>query len=125
MRKFTPRINFKNWSDSNKRRVGKLIKEGLMTEIGLNKIESYIKTGKVDWPDEQRLSIPKIQETPSFMIKAFTENEPALNNFNTLSVSHQRNYILWITLAKKEQTHQKRLQESIKLLKRNQKLGLK
>jgi hypothetical protein len=37
-RKFTPRTDNLNWSDVNKRRVAKCIREGRMTEIGLAKI---------------------------------------------------------------------------------------
>ncbi len=34
-RKFTPRTNHENWSNSNKRRIAKLLREGRMTAIGL------------------------------------------------------------------------------------------
>src|SRR5512146_1433890 len=37
-RKYTPRTNTAKWSDLNKRRVAKLIREGRMTEAGLAKI---------------------------------------------------------------------------------------
>ncbi|MCP4552084.1 MAG: YdeI/OmpD-associated family protein [Bacteroidetes bacterium] len=59
------------------------------------------------------------------ILQAFKENEPALFNFKKLSATQQRNYILWITQAKKEETRQKRLLESIRLLEENQKFGLK
>src|SRR5262245_46769206 len=37
-RKFTPRTDTANWSELNKRRAEKCIREGRMTEVGLAKI---------------------------------------------------------------------------------------
>jgi len=37
-RKFTPRTDYENWSELNKRRVEKCIREGRMTAAGLAKI---------------------------------------------------------------------------------------
>jgi uncharacterized protein YdeI (YjbR/CyaY-like superfamily) len=47
------------------------------------------------------------------------------NNFNNLSSSHKRQYLGWITAAKKDETRQRRIKEAIGLLKENKKLGLK
>ena len=124
--KFTPRSNTKNWSDTNKIRVNKLIKEGRMTEAGLNKIDLYLKTGKIDWeviPKHKKIR-DEVQ-TPEFIIEFISKNEAALYHFNQLAPSHKRNYIAWITQAKKPETIKKRLAEAIKLLKKNKKLGLK
>ena len=49
VRKFTPRTDLSKWSDLNKKTVLSLIEKGKMTEIGLEKIDIYLKTGKVDW----------------------------------------------------------------------------
>jgi hypothetical protein len=46
-------------------------------------------------------------------------------NFNNLAPSHKRNYIGWISDAKREETRQRRLKEAMKLLAQNKKLGLK
>ena len=125
-RKFTPRTNTAKWSEINKKMVEVLINEGRMTEAGLKKIDSYLKTGKVEWEDER--IIPKKREEsviPEFILKAYSENEPAMGNFQKLSTSCKREYLLWITQAKREETILKRLKESIDLLKQNKKLGLK
>jgi len=126
VRKFTPRTNISNWSDVNKKIVMTLIKNGKMTEIGLNKIDIYLKTGKVDWElIEPKVNVIKKLELPEFFKEEFAKNEPALTNFNNLTQTNKRYYILWITSAKREATIQKRLKESIELLKQNKKLGLK
>ena len=125
-RKFTPRTNTAKWSEINKKMVEVLINEGRITEAGLKKIDSYLKTGKVEWEDER--IIPKKREEsviPEFILKAYSENEPALSYFEKLPPSCKREYLLWITQAKREETILKRLKESIDLLKQNKKLGLK
>jgi len=52
-------------------------------------------------------------------------NIQAWDNFNKLAFNHKRNYIGWIDSAKKEETRQIRLEEAIKLLEKNEKLGMK
>ncbi|MCX6236114.1 MAG: YdeI/OmpD-associated family protein [Bacteroidia bacterium] len=126
VRKFTPRTNIKKWSEVNKKKVVELINNGEMTEIGIQKIDSYLKAGKVEW----EITRAKEKETkefdiPGFIVENFAKNEPALINFNNLAPTYKRHYILWITNAKGEETIRKRLNESIELLKENKKLGLK
>lgn len=124
VRKFTPRTNTANWSVSNKNRVIKLIEEGKMTNIGLSKIDLFLTTGKVDWVFEK---VPKSKtlNIPEFIINELSKNEPASQNFNNLSPSYKRQYIDWITSAKRKETIEKRLNESVELLMANKKLYLK
>jgi uncharacterized protein YdeI (YjbR/CyaY-like superfamily) len=127
LRKFTPRTNISNWSDVNKKIVLSLIERGKMTEEGLRKIDVYLKTGKVDWQTEspKKVKVEKGFQIPDLMISEFAKNEPALINFNNLSQTNKRYFVLWISSAKREETFQKRVKESIELLKENRKLGLK
>lgn len=125
-RKITPRTDTQKWSELNKKKVIELIKEGKMTQAGLNKIDNYLKTGKVDWVINKSESRElKEIDIPDFIIEELAKNEPALINFNKLAPTYKRLYILWITNARKEETIQNRLKESIGLLKENKKLGLK
>lgn len=126
-RKFTPRKNITKWSDINKKLVMSLLENGSMTEAGLCKIDMYLETGKVNW-DIDKLTKGKDKnefEIPEFILMEFANNEPALTNFNKLAPSHKRNYIRWITEAKRDKTVYNRLQESVKLFMENKKLGLK
>jgi uncharacterized protein YdeI (YjbR/CyaY-like superfamily) len=118
-RKFTPRTNHQNWSESNKRRLAKLIAEGRMTEIGLAKVN--YSDAKV----QPRKPMPKTLPVPAFMEQALRKQKQAWDNFMSLAPSHQRSYVLWISMAKREETRTKRLQEAIQLLLKNEKLGLK
>jgi uncharacterized protein YdeI (YjbR/CyaY-like superfamily) len=127
VRKFTPRTNNAKWSELNKKIVTALINQGKMTEAGLKKIDIYIETGRVDWENKglRKERDKKEIAVPDFILKELAENEPALNNFNHLAPTYRQHYILWITQAKKEETIQSRLRESIELLIQNKKLGLK
>jgi uncharacterized protein YdeI (YjbR/CyaY-like superfamily) len=125
-RKITPRTNTQKWSELNKKKVLELIKEGKMTQAGLNKIDNYLKTGKVDWPiNKSEVKETKEIDIPDFITEELGRNEPALINFNKLATTYKRHYILWITNARKKETILNRLKESIGLLKENKKLGLK
>lgn len=42
--------------------------------------------------------------------------------WNTLSFSMQKKYVTWITLAKKEETRNKRINEAIEQLKNKEKI---
>ncbi len=98
-----------------------------MTEAGLKKIDIYLKTGGVDWEQEETNNDKELKEShiPDFILKAFGDNEPALTNFNNLAPTYKKHFILWITSAKRDETVTKRLKESTELLIKNKKLGLK
>jgi uncharacterized protein YdeI (YjbR/CyaY-like superfamily) len=127
VRKFTPRKDKSNWSDLNKSLVLSLLKKGKMTEAGLKKIDVYLSTGRVDWDPESLKKEEKKQPVPipDFILDTFRENQPALTHFNAMAPSHQRQYVLWITSAKREETIAARLREAADLLKQNMKPGLR
>lgn len=126
IQKFSPRKNNSNWSVVNKLKVLALIKQGKMTEIGLNKIDEYLKTGKLNWKLEELNKKKEDRvEIPAFIVNEFSNNEPALTNFNNLAKSYKKQYIGWISSAKREGTRLKRLSESVNLLKENKKLDMK
>jgi uncharacterized protein YdeI (YjbR/CyaY-like superfamily) len=118
-RKFTPRKLGSKWSELNKHLVAKLIKDGRMTEAGLAKVEFSIEEAPADRPKRAPLLLPD-------WLKAGLMTSPkAWENFSKLPASHQRNYSLWISDAKREETRQKRIQEAIGRLEKNERLGLK
>jgi uncharacterized protein YdeI (YjbR/CyaY-like superfamily) len=120
-RKFTPRKDKSVWSESNKKRVKKVIKDGRMTEYGLEKIKAAKKSGK--WYKNGPPDIPFTM--PSLFSQALKKNKKAKENFEKLSPSHRKHYIGWIATAKKKETVEGRIKESIKILERGKKLGLK
>ena len=120
-RKFTPRKENSKWSETNKMRVGRLIKSGRMTEIGLLKVEAAKQSGQWD-----KLYKPDISENiPKEFECALNQNVGAREYFETLAPSYRRQFIGWISVAKRPETREKRIQESISLLEKRRKLGMK
>jgi uncharacterized protein YdeI (YjbR/CyaY-like superfamily) len=118
-RKFTPRKAGSKWSELNKHLVAKLIREGRMTEAGLAKVDFPVSEAPTTRPKRPELPLPD-------WLKAGLMGSPkAWENFQKLPASHQRSYIVWIADAKKEETRQRRIQEAIGRLEKNERLGLK
>jgi uncharacterized protein YdeI (YjbR/CyaY-like superfamily) len=120
-RKFTPRKTKSSWSEANKKRARKMMRNGKMTEAGLTKVREAKKSG--EWfrtpPVRKELVIPP------YMKAALARNEKARENFNNLAKSYRRQYVGWISSAKREETRKRRLAEVIRLLEKNEKLGMK
>ena len=119
--KFTPRKLKSKWSPSNKTRVNKLIKVGRMTPAGQVKIDAAKANGMWNKSDRPVLSL----EIPLEFKKALDQNKKAKEYFNSLATSYKKQYIGWIVTAKKEETRKKRINESIALLEKGEKLGMK
>lgn len=120
-RKFTPRKPGSFWSALNKKRAGKMIRQGKMTRHGLAKIQAAKKSGI--WNKDPRPQIPL--EIPPEFAKALARNKKAKENFENLAPSYRRHYIGWIAFAKRPETKKRRIAESITLLKKGQKLGMR
>lgn len=120
-RKFMPRKNRSKWSESNKKRSEKMIREGRMTEAGMEKIEEAKRRG--EWFKSH--ARPKELVVPVYIEEALRENRKAQDNFNRMAISFKKMYVGWISSAKREETRMRRLDEAIGLLEQNKKLGLK
>jgi uncharacterized protein YdeI (YjbR/CyaY-like superfamily) len=120
-RKFTPRKDKSNWSELNKKRANKMIKEGRMTDAGLAKIQAARKSGLWEQTGRPRISF----DIPSEFAKALDNNKKAKENYDKLAPSYRKHYIGWIQAAKRDETKEKRIRESIFLLAKGKRLGLK
>lgn len=118
-RKFTPRTNTAKWSDTNRRRLGKVIREGRMTEAGMAKISDPEKILEVLPTSKEKFEIPMDIE------QAIQANPKAWETYNALSPSSRKKYLGWVLSAKKEETVGRRLKEVIELLEQNKPLGMK
>jgi uncharacterized protein YdeI (YjbR/CyaY-like superfamily) len=121
VRKFTPRRSGSRWSESNKRRAQKVTKEGRMTEHGLAKIEAAKASGLWDKTERPRISL----EMPEELQKALRKSRKARKLFEQLAPTYQRQFIIWVKIAKRKATRDKRVEESIALLEQGKKLGLR
>ena len=114
MQLFSPRKPKSIWAKTNKARVEKLIREGLMTLAGMKKIEAAKKDGSWDALNE----IDDLKMPADFQ-KALSGNKTALKNFNAFSDSSKKIILFWIKSAKQEITRQKRISETVKLAAKN------
>jgi uncharacterized protein YdeI (YjbR/CyaY-like superfamily) len=121
VRKFTPRKDKSRWSEANKRRANKMIKKGQMMEPGLSRIEDARRTG--EW--FQIRKAPRAVSLPAPFVSALSKSVRASKNFHKLAPTYKRQYVAWISSAKREETRAKRVAEAIKLLEKGEKLGMK
>jgi uncharacterized protein YdeI (YjbR/CyaY-like superfamily) len=113
--KITPRKPTSKWSDINRRRWKELEAAGLLAAPGL----AAPPTAKSYAP---RPSIPQL---PPYIAKAFRTNPKAWQYFQALAPTYRRNFVVWIHMAKRPETRERRIRESIQLLAAGKKLGLK
>jgi len=116
--RFSPRRKNSVWSEINRKKAEKMIREGKMTETGLAKIEEAKKSGK--WFSaytSKKLAIPPDLE------KALKDDKKAWDNFRNFANSYQLAYIYWVESAKREETRKKRIKEVVKRASQNKKPG--
>jgi uncharacterized protein YdeI (YjbR/CyaY-like superfamily) len=118
--RLSPRRKNSIWSEQNKKRVGKLIREGRMTEAGLAKIKDAKANGQ--W--EKAAAREDVTVVPAELTAALAENPRARENFEKLAPSYRRQFIYWIGTAKRDETREKRVRTTIKLLVANRRLGI-
>ena len=113
--KATPRKPASKWSDINRGRWKKLKTAGLLTPAGLAAA-----------PTENRYAPkPSIPELPSYIRKAIKSHHDAWTFFQKLPRGERRNFVVWIHIAKRPETRERRIRESVALLAAGRKLGLK
>jgi len=56
---------------------------------------------------------PKVLETPDYLLAALVANPIAKEVFESKSNSFRKEYIVWITDAKTDETRQKRINEAL------------
>jgi uncharacterized protein YdeI (YjbR/CyaY-like superfamily) len=113
--KVTPRQPTSKWSDINRRRWKQLRAAGLLTASRL----AAAPTGNTYAPH------PPIPELPAYVAKALKTNLRAWQHFQALAPTYRRDFVVWIHTAKRAETRERRIRESIEILAAGKKLGLK
>ncbi len=121
---FTPRKPKSVWSDLNKERVTRLIKNGLMAAPGLEKIEIAKQNGSWDTLTASNAAATN-NELPKDLLNLFTGKKEALANFKAFSPSIRKQFMYWIDSAKTIETRMKRLQQTVAVSEANKKPGAK
>jgi len=111
---FAKRNPKSNWSKVNKEKVAKLLEKGLMHSSGLEMIEIAKQNGTWTALDEvENINIPDDLQ------KLFSKNKTAFENWENFPRSSKRGILEWILNAKKPETRQKRIEETISLAEKN------
>jgi uncharacterized protein YdeI (YjbR/CyaY-like superfamily) len=111
---FSPRNLKSNWSKINKDRVSRLVKARLMRAPGLKVIRLAKKNGQ--W--EALNNVEKL-EVPSDLRKALSKNKKAKTNFEKFPPSARKAILFWITSAKRIETREKRVAETVAQAEKN------
>jgi len=113
--KVTPRRPASKWSDLNRKRWAELKAAGVLAPAGLAAA-----------PTRNRYAPrPVIPVLPPYIAKALKTNSRAWQCFGKLAPTDRRAFVVWIHMAKREDTRERRIRESIRLLASGSKLGLK
>lgn len=107
---FSKRNPKSNWSKVNKDKVAKLIAQELMQPEGYQMIELAKQNGTWTALDEvENITIPDdLQEL-------FSTNKTAFDHWEKFPRSSKRGILEWIMNAKKPETRQKRIEETVSL----------
>lgn len=111
---FSKRKPKSNWSKINKERVARLMEQGLISEAGMKMIELAKQSGT--W---NALDAVEDLVIPDDLQELFTHNKKALKNWEQFPRSAKKGILEWILNAKRTETRQKRIEETVKLAAEN------
>lgn len=120
MNRFCPRRKNSVWSERNKERVRRMIEAGRMTEAGLTKIHEAQENGQWDKAAERE----DVTVVPAELTEALAKDEQARLNFETLVPCYRRQFIYWVSTAKRDETRRKRVAEAVRMIRQNKRLGM-
>lgn len=118
-RKVTPRKPTSKWSALNRKRWKELKAAGLLTPAGLAASPPRRPTDNTYGPK------PVIPILPGYIASAIRANANAWAFFRGLPPRERRNFVVWIHIARRPDTRERRIRESVALLAAGEKLGLK
>ena len=118
LQKFTPRGPKSIWSKINTEKAERLIASGEMTLAGLEAIEAAKQDGRWEaaYASQKSISIPEDFQS------ALDKNKKAKAFFATLKSAERYSFLFRIQTATKAETREKRIQQSIEKLERNEKI---
>jgi len=117
--RFTPRRPASAWSESNKTRVRKMIRQKRMTEVGMALVRAAKESGEWDRRPE-----PVPEQAPEDLAEALARNKKARQRFEAMAPSHRRNYIHWVLDAKRAETRARRIREVVRRAALNEEPGM-
>jgi uncharacterized protein YdeI (YjbR/CyaY-like superfamily) len=113
---FSPRKPGSLWSTSNKERVEKLTRQGLMSPAGLAKVDAAKKDGS--W---NTLDYVEALKLPTDLAQALEMQPTATEGFEQFTSSVKKQVLWWIQSAKTQRTRAKRIARTIEAAKAKKK----
>jgi len=117
-RKFTPRTGKSDWSFLNRERALEMIRQGTMTEPGMEAVKEAMENGS--W-----YLTPQTVDMPQELEDKLDSDREAALYFAELAPSYRKQYMSWVSEAKKHETRLKRAEEAAQLLAKHMKLPMK
>ena len=117
--RFSPRRKNSPWSAANRDKAMHMIRQGRMTQAGLEAIQEAKANGTWDSAYSSRTKPP----IPDDLREALTRDRDAWRNFNSFTNSRQMALIFWVDGAKRLATRTKRIEEVVRLAKMDAKTG--
>ncbi|MHC0064762.1 YdeI/OmpD-associated family protein [Nostoc sp. UIC 10890] len=108
MQIFTPRKPKSVWSKLNKQYIEELIEQGLISTVGLEKIEAAKQDGSWNSLDAIEALI-----IPLDLKQALEANTTAKEYFEAFNNSSKKNILFWIDSAKRPETRLKRIEQTV------------
>jgi uncharacterized protein YdeI (YjbR/CyaY-like superfamily) len=110
----SPRKPTSGWSKSNKERIERLERLGLMTDAGRAVVDAAKRSGS--WT---ALDAIEALEEPEDLAAALEASPAARTNFDAFPPSSKKIILSWIATAKRQETRRKRVDETVRLAARN------
>ncbi|CAG5068750.1 hypothetical protein DYBT9623_01482 [Dyadobacter sp. CECT 9623] len=115
---FTKRKPVSNWAKSNKERVVRMTELGLMRPQGQAIIDLAKQNGS--W---EKLTDVENEVLADDLKHAFAKNKKAFENFTAFAPSARKFILQWIYAAKRPETREKRIRETVEKAAENLKVG--
>jgi uncharacterized protein YdeI (YjbR/CyaY-like superfamily) len=112
---FSTRKPKSTWSAVNKKRLPRLIEQGLMHPAGQAKIDAAKKDGSWTTLD----AIEKLVVPPDLAV-AFEKSPKARANFDAFPPGARKQILYWVTSAKREQTRMYRVKRAVAAVLKNE-----
>ena len=113
--RFTPRRPDSVWSMSNIRRIENLIKNGMMTEAGLERVKAARENGQ--WA--AAIEREQTDRIPPELAKALRRKKGALDAYRSLKNSRKKQLLYWLSTAKRDATRIDRIEAIVKEVARS------
>jgi uncharacterized protein YdeI (YjbR/CyaY-like superfamily) len=110
----SPRRPRSGWSRSNKERIERLERRGLIAPAGRTAVETAKRNGA--WT---ALDSVEALEVPEDLARELARNQTARGHFEAFPPSARKQILGWIASARREETRRKRVEETVRLAAQN------